>query len=116
MDAQIWYSVYCSVFGGVYGILHHLGEVSCLALAGFLSSFSHLHSVQIRTLGMLRSRFRSLPNAFNACLIPHQVNDNKEGMNMWLICPGIQKVYFINFMACNKVVYLIKLSYISYVG
>ncbi|KAL0353936.1 UNVERIFIED_CONTAM: putative callose synthase 8 [Sesamum angustifolium] len=26
MDAQIWYSVYCSVFGGVYGILHHLGE------------------------------------------------------------------------------------------
>ncbi|KAI5662239.1 hypothetical protein M9H77_21562 [Catharanthus roseus] len=91
MDAQIWYSVYCSVFGGVYGILHHLGEVSCLALAGFLSSFSHLHSVQIRTLGMLRSRFRSLPNAFNACLIPHQVNDNKEGMNMWLICPGIQK-------------------------
>lgn len=29
MDAQIWYSVYCSVFGGVYGILHHLGEVSC---------------------------------------------------------------------------------------
>lgn len=27
MDAQIWYSVYCAVFGGVYGIIHHLGEV-----------------------------------------------------------------------------------------
>lgn len=25
---------------------------------------------QIRTLGMLRSRFQSLPGAFNACLIP----------------------------------------------
>lgn len=28
MDTQIWYSVYCTIFGGVYGILHHLGEVS----------------------------------------------------------------------------------------
>lgn len=29
MDTQIWYSVFCTLFGGVYGILHHLGEVSC---------------------------------------------------------------------------------------
>ncbi|XAR56395.1 1,3-beta-glucan synthase [Bertholletia excelsa] len=50
MDTQIWYSVFCSIFGGLYGILHHLGE--------------------IRTLGMLRSRFQSLPSAFNSCLIP----------------------------------------------
>ncbi|KAF8031616.1 hypothetical protein BT93_D0741 [Corymbia citriodora subsp. variegata] len=50
MDAQIWYSVFCTIFGGVYGILHHLGE--------------------IRTLGMLRSRFHSLPSAFNARIIP----------------------------------------------
>ncbi|XP_059662797.1 putative callose synthase 8 [Cornus florida] len=50
MDTQIWYSVFCSIFGGVYGILHHLGE--------------------IRTLGMLRSRFQSLPSAFHTCLIP----------------------------------------------
>ncbi|XVF79206.1 hypothetical protein PTKIN_Ptkin14bG0201900 [Pterospermum kingtungense] len=50
MDTQIWYSVYCTVCGGLYGILHHLGE--------------------IRTLGMLRSRFHSLPSAFNLCLIP----------------------------------------------
>ncbi|KHG09907.1 Putative callose synthase 8 [Gossypium arboreum] len=28
MDTQIWYSVYCTVCGGLYGILHHLGEVS----------------------------------------------------------------------------------------
>jgi callose synthase len=28
MDTQIWYSVFCTIFGGLYGILHHLGEVS----------------------------------------------------------------------------------------
>ncbi|KAJ7948849.1 Callose synthase-like protein [Quillaja saponaria] len=50
MDTQIWYSVFCTIFGGLYGILNHLGE--------------------IRTLGMLRSRFHSLPSAFNVCLIP----------------------------------------------
>lgn len=27
MDTQIWYSVFCTMFGGLYGILHHLGEV-----------------------------------------------------------------------------------------
>ncbi|KAJ8755066.1 hypothetical protein K2173_016646 [Erythroxylum novogranatense] len=50
MDTQIWYSVFCTVFGGVYGILHHLGE--------------------IRTLGMLRIRFHTLPSAFNFRLVP----------------------------------------------
>ncbi|CDP06081.1 unnamed protein product [Coffea canephora] len=66
MDAQIWYSVYCSIFGGVYGILHHLGE--------------------IRTLGMLRIRFHSLPDAFSAYLIPHKEKDNKEGISKWFLC------------------------------
>lgn len=32
MDTQIWYSVFCTIFGGVYGVLHHLGEVSHLFL------------------------------------------------------------------------------------
>ncbi|KAL2634599.1 hypothetical protein R1flu_006078 [Riccia fluitans] len=50
MDTQIWYSVYSTVFGGVSGAFRRLGE--------------------IRTLGMLRSRFRSLPGAFNANLVP----------------------------------------------
>lgn len=50
MDTQIWYSVFCTIFGGLYGILNHLGE--------------------IRTLGMLRSRFHSLPSAFTARIIP----------------------------------------------
>ncbi|XP_058095312.1 putative callose synthase 8 isoform X2 [Magnolia sinica] len=50
MDTQIWYSIFCTLFGGVYGMFHHLGE--------------------IRTMGMLRSRFQSLPSAFNVRLIP----------------------------------------------
>ncbi|KAI9187505.1 hypothetical protein LWI28_028899 [Acer negundo] len=59
MDTQIWYSVFCAIFGGLYGILHHLGE--------------------IRTLGMLRSRFHTLPSAFNICLIPPAPrNDQKK--------------------------------------
>ncbi|KAL3651083.1 putative callose synthase 8 [Castilleja foliolosa] len=70
MDAQIWYSVYCSIFGGVYGILHHLGE--------------------IRTQGMLRSKFSTLPAAFNDRLIPPQPKDSR-GITMWLCNPGFLK-------------------------
>ncbi|XP_061352162.1 putative callose synthase 8 [Gastrolobium bilobum] len=58
MDTQIWYSVFCTIFGGLYGILHHLGE--------------------IRTLGMLRSRFDSLPSAFDVCLIPPSSKRGKK--------------------------------------
>ncbi|CAD5184157.1 unnamed protein product [Musa acuminata subsp. malaccensis] len=50
MDTQIWYSIFCTIFGGVYGIIHHLGE--------------------IRTMGMVRSRFHSLPSRFNDFLVP----------------------------------------------
>ncbi|XP_021773953.1 putative callose synthase 8 [Chenopodium quinoa] len=57
MDTQIWYSVFCALFGGIYGILHHLGE--------------------IRTLGMLRSRFQLLPSAFNARLIPPNLKNDR---------------------------------------
>ncbi|CAN1140669.1 Putative callose synthase 8 [Linum perenne] len=60
MDTQIWYSVFCAIFGGVHGILHHLGE--------------------IRTLGMLRSRFHTLPYAFYVSLIPPSAkSDQKKG-------------------------------------
>ncbi|KAJ6894038.1 callose synthase 8 isoform X1 [Populus alba x Populus x berolinensis] len=65
MDTQIWYSVFCTIFGGLYGILNHLGE--------------------IRTLGMLRSRFHALPSAFNACLIPPSAkSDQKPRRNFFL--------------------------------
>ncbi|XP_023524660.1 putative callose synthase 8 isoform X2 [Cucurbita pepo subsp. pepo] len=58
MDSQIWYSVFCMIFGGLYGILHHLGE--------------------IRTLGMLRSRFHTLPYAFNACFCPPMLRSDQK--------------------------------------
>ncbi|GAB2225119.1 hypothetical protein Droror1_Dr00005906 [Drosera rotundifolia] len=62
MNTQIWYSVLCAIFGGVYGILNHLGE--------------------IRTLRMLRSSFPSLPSAFNSCLIPPSSGDG-GGMHLF---------------------------------
>ncbi|GAU32921.1 hypothetical protein TSUD_152820, partial [Trifolium subterraneum] len=45
MDTQIWYAIYATLFGGIIGAFSHLGE--------------------IRTLGMLRSRFLSVPQAFS---------------------------------------------------
>eukprot|EP00850_Spirogloea_muscicola_P001766 SM000006S19531 [mRNA] locus=s6:1319148:1331519:- [translate_table: standard] len=50
MDTQIWYAVMSTLVGGLTGALQRLGE--------------------IRTLGMLRARFLSLPGAFNANLVP----------------------------------------------
>ncbi|XP_040376431.1 putative callose synthase 8 [Oryza brachyantha] len=60
MDTQIWYSVFCTIFGGMCGIIHHLGE--------------------IRTMGMVRSRFCTLPEAFNIYLVPHSTMTKKKGM------------------------------------
>ncbi|MQL77135.1 hypothetical protein Taro_009524, partial [Colocasia esculenta] len=50
MDAQIWYAIFSTLFGGILGAFSHLGE--------------------IRTLGMLRSRFGAVPLAFNDFLVP----------------------------------------------
>ncbi|KAL9244287.1 hypothetical protein vseg_018081 [Gypsophila vaccaria] len=50
MDAQIWYAIFSTIVGGVLGAFSHLGE--------------------IRTLGMLRSRFESVPIAFRKRLVP----------------------------------------------
>ncbi|XP_076926135.1 callose synthase 7-like isoform X2 [Bidens hawaiensis] len=58
MDAQIWYAIYATVIGGIYGAFSHLGE--------------------IRTLGMLRSRFYSVPEAFYERLVPMQTEELKE--------------------------------------
>ncbi|KAJ7537052.1 hypothetical protein O6H91_12G095000 [Diphasiastrum complanatum] len=49
MDSQIWYAVYSTLSGGVTGAFMRLGE--------------------IRSLGMLRSRFRSLPTSFNKRMV-----------------------------------------------
>ncbi|KAH9770605.1 callose synthase 7 [Citrus sinensis] len=58
MDTQIWYSIFSTLFGGIHGALSHLGE--------------------IRTLGMLRSRFESVPTAFCRCLVPSSDADTKR--------------------------------------
>lgn len=60
MDTQIWYAIFSTIFGGIYGAFRRLGE--------------------IRTLGMLRSRFQSLPGAFNACLIPAEKGEKRKGL------------------------------------
>ncbi|KAK8456254.1 hypothetical protein SEVIR_4G300600v4 [Setaria viridis] len=57
MDTQIWYALFSTLIGGIYGAYRRLGE--------------------IRTLGMLRSRFESLPVAFNERLIPSDANKRK---------------------------------------
>ncbi|KAH9706027.1 callose synthase 7 [Citrus sinensis] len=58
MDTQIWYSIFSTLFGGINGALSHLGE--------------------IQTLGMLRSRFESVPTAFCRCLVPSSDVDTKR--------------------------------------
>ncbi|ONM41812.1 Callose synthase 7 [Zea mays] len=50
MDTQIWYAIFSTICGGVYGAFSRLGE--------------------IRTLGMLRSRFEAIPRAFGKKLVP----------------------------------------------
>ncbi|XP_042483728.1 callose synthase 7-like [Macadamia integrifolia] len=61
MDAQIWYAIFSTIFGGIHGAFSHLGE--------------------IRTLGMLRSRFDAVPEAFTERLVPLQ---NEEGKKSYL--------------------------------
>jgi hypothetical protein len=58
MDTQIWYAIFFTIYGGIYGTFRRLGEIP--------------------TLVMLRSRFESLPGAFNACLIPVERNEETE--------------------------------------
>ncbi|KAI3719792.1 hypothetical protein L6452_20697 [Arctium lappa] len=58
MDAQIWYAIFATIIGGIYGAFSHLGE--------------------IRTLGMLRSRFNSVPSAFYQRLVPMQKEEPKQ--------------------------------------
>ncbi|KAI3844011.1 hypothetical protein MKW92_016962 [Papaver armeniacum] len=61
MDTQIWYAIFSTLYGGFVGAFGRLGE--------------------IRTLGMLRSRFQSLPGAFNVNLVPSDMN-RKRGFSL----------------------------------
>ncbi|KAJ7949088.1 Callose synthase [Quillaja saponaria] len=58
MDTQIWYAILSTIVGGIYGAFRRLGE--------------------IRTLELLRSRFDSLPGAFNARLIPLEKSEKTK--------------------------------------
>ncbi|KAH6795563.1 hypothetical protein C2S51_036549 [Perilla frutescens var. frutescens] len=58
MDTQIWYAIFSTIIGGIYGAFSHLGE--------------------IRTLGMLRARFESVPSAFSKRLVPYSKGDAKR--------------------------------------
>ncbi|XP_034701609.1 callose synthase 7 [Vitis riparia] len=58
MDTQIWYSIFSTIFGGINGAFSHLGE--------------------IRTLGMLRARFESVPSAFSTRLVPGPKEKSKR--------------------------------------
>ncbi|XXG90537.1 hypothetical protein AAC387_Pa12g2278 [Persea americana] len=62
MDTQIWYAIFSTIIGGIIGAFSHLGE--------------------IRTLGMLRSRFDSVPIAFCEHLVPSKdrANEGKSKM------------------------------------
>ncbi|KAI3465923.1 hypothetical protein Pfo_022586 [Paulownia fortunei] len=70
MDTQIWYAIFSTVIGGIRGAFSHLGE--------------------IRTLGMLRARFESVPSAFSNRLVPyskeeikrHETDDTLERINI----------------------------------
>ncbi|KAH9770592.1 callose synthase 7 [Citrus sinensis] len=68
MDTQIWYSIFSTLFGGIHGALSHLGE--------------------IRTLGMLRSRFESVPTAFCRCLVPSSDADTKRRYMTLMLANG----------------------------
>ncbi|XVF58503.1 hypothetical protein PTKIN_Ptkin07bG0071100 [Pterospermum kingtungense] len=61
MDAQIWYAIFSTLFGGVLGAFRHVGE--------------------IRTLGMLRSRFQKVPPAFGQCFMPSAHHDSRTKLS-----------------------------------
>ncbi|CAA0816289.1 Callose synthase 7 [Striga hermonthica] len=58
MDTQIWYAIFSTIVGGIYGAFSHLGE--------------------IRTLGMLRARFESVPSAFSRRLVPYTKEETRQ--------------------------------------
>ncbi|KAB1200214.1 Callose synthase 7 [Morella rubra] len=58
MDTQIWYAIFSALFGAIHGAFSHLGE--------------------IRTLGMLRTKFHTVPNAFHKYLVPSANKDTKS--------------------------------------
>ncbi|KAJ0971506.1 hypothetical protein J5N97_019465 [Dioscorea zingiberensis] len=61
MDTQIWYAIFSTIVGGIHGAFSHLGE--------------------IRTLGMLRSRFDAVPSAFSEGLVPSSNEGSRKNQD-----------------------------------
>ena len=89
MDTQIWYAIFSTVCGGVNGAFIRLGEVRTMSIftlgsVDVLPTASKacrmLTFLQIRTLGMLRSRFEAIPKAFGKNLVPtHRSEPKRHG-------------------------------------
>ena len=49
MDAQIWYAIFSTLFGGIYGAFRRLGEV-CIAVLRLIFSliFSYIKENRLR--------------------------------------------------------------------
>jgi callose synthase len=87
MDTQIWYAIFSTICGGVNGAFSRLGEVGSMSIftvksVDALATASKLCRVltflQIRTLGMLRSRFEAIPKAFGKHLVPRHGSQSKR--------------------------------------
>ncbi|KAG0470812.1 hypothetical protein HPP92_017512 [Vanilla planifolia] len=96
MDTQIWYAIFSTLCGGVSGAFGRLGE--------------------IRTLGMLRSRFHSLPGAFNVCLVPSEKRQKRgfflskryaEEMDLLMVPyssdPSLKMIQWPPFLLASKI-------------
>ncbi|XP_028797659.1 callose synthase 7, partial [Neltuma alba] len=88
MDTQIWYSIYSTIFGGIIGAFSHLGE--------------------IRTLGMLRSRFEAVPHAFSHCFLTERNKDIETEDIVLHLCLTFHKflLVLIEYLKCPFLLWL----------
>ncbi|KAK7324282.1 hypothetical protein VNO77_27814 [Canavalia gladiata] len=87
MDTQIWYAIFSKLYNGFVGAFDRLGE--------------------IRTLGMLRSQFQSLPGPFNTCMVlsdKKQKEDSLSQSNLlrFLLAKGKMKATEFMIYGCKQ--------------
>ncbi|MBA0842830.1 hypothetical protein Goarm_002633 [Gossypium armourianum] len=61
LDVQVWYTIFSTLLGGVLGAFRHLGE--------------------IRTIGMVHSRFESISSKFRSCFVPPHSDEVTETLS-----------------------------------
>lgn len=72
MDTQIWYAIFSTIFGGIYGAFRRLGEVSgsfpySLVLRFQISSFFKLHLFIIDQISFFLTTLKSVLDPFFCC-------------------------------------------------